>query len=139
MSGWQFLSHFWLIYIGEKGKTLSKRSGIKWGAIGNILWGHIENLENPNGNLRTSLGTPHSPLQSYSILQRRKVLKMTRCVECGHRIYRHSKLDHQWGWMVCGLEIIFHWISDQWLTALITYVSTIQNTSTYVVATKCFT
>jgi hypothetical protein len=29
MSGWQFLSHFWLIYIGEKGKTLSKRSGIK--------------------------------------------------------------------------------------------------------------
>jgi hypothetical protein len=44
-----------------EGKTLGKAYGIKWGAIGNTLWGHIENLENPNGNLRTSLGTPHSP------------------------------------------------------------------------------
>jgi hypothetical protein len=44
-----------------EGKTLGKGYGIKWGAIGNSLWGHIENLENPNGNLRTSLGTSHPP------------------------------------------------------------------------------
>jgi len=64
---------------------------------------------------------------------------MRRCVECGHKIYHHGKPAHQWGWMVCGLQTIFHCIPDQWLTTLITYVLTIQNTSTYVVATKCYT
>jgi hypothetical protein len=122
-----------------EGKTLGKGYGIKWGAIGNSLWGHIENLENPNGNLITSLGTPHSPcsLTPYYKEARSSKWRDVWSVDTKYTA-TVNQLTNGDGWFV-GWKHLFHWIHDQWLTTLITYVSTIHKTSTYVVATKCFT
>jgi hypothetical protein len=40
----------WVIYVGEKRRTLGKGYGLKGGAIGNTLGEHIQNFRNNVGN-----------------------------------------------------------------------------------------